>query len=155
MSSRLTGRLQILAVSVAILVAVTLQGIAAFAITVGPIERPPFLWPFLDYPMYEQPRYAGEPIVRQVVVGVLADSTDIVLAPADLGVTFWQFQNILNRAILRDDQAGAEAYRGIYEERYGRSLVAFRLEGHPLVMTEDGLVAGSPVVLGSLGFDPE
>ena len=140
--------------SVVILVALTLQGLAAFEIRIGPIERPPFMWPFLDYPMYTRARYAGDALERQVVVGILEDSTESIIAPDDLGVTFWQFQNFLNPAILSGDRALARAYKSIYEERFGGSLLAFRLENHPLTMTDEGLREAPPVVLGSLFFEP-
>lgn len=141
------------AASVVILTALTLQGLASFSITFGPIENPPFMWPFLDYPMYTRARYAGDAIERQVVVGILEDSSEVVIAPGDLSVTFWQFQNFLNPAIVRGDRARASAYKRIYEERFDGSLVAFRLEDHPLIVTEEGLEEGPTVVLGSLSFE--
>lgn len=153
MPDRLIGRLQILAASVVVLVTITFQALASFQIQFGPIEGSPFLWPFLDYPMYTGAHYAGEPLERQVVVGILADSSEVMIAPADLGVTFWQFQNFLNPAILDGHRDRADVYRGIYEERYGEYLIGFRLEDHPLILTEEGLVEGEPVELGALFFD--
>ena len=155
MSSRLIARGQTLAVSAAIVLVIVLQGLASFRITVGPIEPPPFLWPFLDYPMYEQPRYQGDPIEQRVVVGVLADSTEVVISPEDLDVTFWQVQNVLSAAILQGDQARASAYRSMSEERYGQRVLGFRLENHPVVLTDQGPIAGPRVILGSLVFSPE
>jgi len=147
------GHPQIAVVSAVILVPIVLQTIASFTITFGPIERPPFLWPFLDYPMYSDAHYAGESIHRQRVVAILADSTEVAIVPNDLGVDFWQFQNLLNPAILRGDRARAENYRSIYEDRYGRRLVGFRLEDHPLVVENGGLTEGQPSVLGTLYFE--
>jgi hypothetical protein len=110
------------------------------------------MWPFLDYPMYTGPHYAGEAIERQVVVAIRADSTEVVVLPEELGVTFWQFQNILNPAILAGDQGTAESYREIYEDRFDASLIGLRLEDHPLIPTDSGLVEGSPAPLGALSF---
>lgn len=155
MSEESIGRLQIALVSAIILVPMALQTIASFAITFGPIERPPFLWPFLDYPMYEDPHYAGESIHRQAVVAILADSSEVALAPRDLGVDFWQFQNLLNPAILRGDRARAENYRLLYEGRYPHHVVGFRLEDHPLVVVNGGLEEGQPSVLGTLYFESD
>jgi hypothetical protein len=149
------GRLRIAVVSAIILVPMVLQTIASFTITFGPIERPPFLWPFLDYPMYEDVHYPGEPIHRQMVVGILADSSEVAIVPDDLGVDFWQFQNLLGPAILEGDRPRAENYRNIYEDRYPHRLLGFRLEDHPLVIASGGLEEGEPTVLGSLYFESD
>jgi hypothetical protein len=151
----LVVRLQTIAVSVVILVTLTLQVLAAFTITPGPIERSPFSWPFLDYPMYSQPRYRGEPIERRVVVGIRPDSSEVVVTPADLGVTFWQIRDGLDPAIEGGVSARADVYRQIYESRHGRPLIGFRLEDRPIFITDDGLSEGSATVLGTVYFEPE
>jgi len=145
-------RLAVLAASIVIAVTLVLQGLASFTLTPGPIEDPPFMWPFLDYPMYSRPWYAGDPIERRVVIGILGDSSEVLIEPEDMGVTFWQFNNFLNPAIVRGNPAQADPYRSVYEARSGQRLLGFRLEDHPLIITHDGLVDGSPTVLGTLSF---
>lgn len=152
---RVMGRLQVMMVSLVILTTLVLQGLAAFELTVGPLERAPWMWPFMDYPMYNQPRYAGEPIDRQVVIGVLPDSSEVVVEPEDLDVTFWQFHSVLNQAIILGDRSRAEPYRLIYEDRRGIRLIGFRLEDRPFFVTGDGLEEADPSVLGALYFDAD
>lgn len=132
-----------------------LQGIASFALTPGPIEEPPFMWPFLDYPMYSAPWYEGDPIPQRVMVGVLEDSSRVVIEPEDLDVTFWQFETVLFRAILREDRARAAAYAEIYHERYGGRLIGFQVENHPWLITDDGLKEGPITVIASISFDSD
>jgi len=148
-------RLKVLATSVFILALLALQGLATFSLTPGPLEQAPWGWPFLDYPMYNHPKYAGDPLERLVVIGIFEDSTESVIAPEDLNVTFFQFENGLNPAIRVGDRATAGAYRELYEELYDRVLVGFRLEDHPLVTTEAGLADGPESVVASLYFAPE
>ncbi|MBT8488754.1 MAG: hypothetical protein KJO65_08035 [Gemmatimonadetes bacterium] len=153
MSSRSTNSLGMAAVSVVILTTIMLQGLAGFRITFGPIEGPPFLWPFLNYPMYAIPRYSGDSLERRVLIGVLDDSTEVVIGHRDLDMTFWQFQSVFDDAVLGGEVSLAEAFREMFEERYDGQLAAFRLEDHPVILTRDGYEVGSPVVLGVLFFE--
>jgi hypothetical protein len=143
------------AASVVIVVTLTFQGLASFTLTPGPIEDPPFMWPFLDYPMYSAPWYEGDAIPQRVMVGVRADSSRVVIEPEDLDVTFWQFETVLFRAILRGDQARAAAYRAIYHDRYDERLLGFEVEQHPWFITDDGLRKGPHTVVASISFDSD
>ena len=155
MSEPRLGRLKVLAVSVVILALLLLQGLATFSLTPGPMEGAPWGWPFLDYPMFNHPKYPGQPITRHVVVGIFPDSSEVVITPEDLNVSEFQFDNGLNPAIRLGDRATAGAYRELYENLYERAPVGFRLEDHPLVMTEAGLSDGARSVVGSLYFEVE
>lgn len=155
MSEPRLGRLKVLAVSLVISGIVVLQGLATFSLTPGPMEEAPWGWPFLDYPMFNHPRYPGQAITRHVVVGIFPDSSEAEIRPADLDVTHFQFDNGLNPAIRLKDRVTAGAFRELYEERFGTVLAGFRLEDHPLVMTESGLTDGAPAVVGRLYFDVE
>jgi len=148
-------RLKVPAVSVLIAGLLVLQGMASFSITPGPMEPAPWGWPFLDYPMYNHPKYPGQPLERHVVFAILADSTEAVIEPTDLNVTYFQFANGLNPAIRSGDRVRAQAYRDLYERRFGRELIGFRLEYHPLHITPDGLREGVSAAQGSLYFDGE
>lgn len=123
--------------SAVIVVVVGLQFLASFQITPGPIEGSPFLWPFLDYPMYTTPRDLGDTLPRFELHGVLADSSEVEIGPSDLQMGFWVFR----RGVLFDisDTARAEEIARKYEELHGREIRGFRLYERPFVLTGSGV----------------
>ena len=146
-------RLPFLGASLVIMFFLLFQAIATFRVLCPPESLPalsflriacaPDLWPFLDYPMYAGPHQAGETINRFRVVGTLLDSQEVVIAPEDLGMSFWVFQRFVY-ALGQDDEQEISRYAGLYESRQGADLVRLRLETRPVVMTQEG-VAFKPV----------
>lgn len=130
-----------------------LQGIAVLRLTPGPVEKPPFLWPFVDYPMYHRPHYEGDTIPRQRVYGVLEDSTEVRVEPSDLGLEFWWLRRGLVFSMVGEDTSDVVGYARRYAERAGRSLTAFRLYRHPLVLRESGAEPALPVLVKEFRLD--
>jgi len=132
-----------------ILVVLAVQAIAALALTPGPVEKPPFLWPFLNYPMYSAPHYEGEGIPRFEVVATTSDGREIEVTKENLGTDFWIFRNAF---LLPFEQQGMrdelEPGVGLFERRHGVSVVEVRLEDRPLVLTRDGTEDGPSEVRG-------
>ena len=58
------------AASGVIVLVLGLQALTAFGLTPGPIEHSPYLWPFLEYPMYSKAHFVGEEVPRYQVVAV-------------------------------------------------------------------------------------
>lgn len=123
--------------SAVIVVVIGLQFLASFQITPGPVEGSPFLWPFLDFPMYSTPRESGDTIPRLELHGVLADSSEVEIRPSDLEMSFWVFR----RGVLFKlaDTARVEEIARKYEQLHGTRLLGFRLYERPFVLTESGV----------------
>lgn len=142
-----TGRL---AVSAVILAVLGFQAIAAVGLTPGPIEKSPFLWPFLDYPMYTQPHYEGDAVPRYSVIGVTDDGREVEITPESLGTDFWIFRNaFLFSFRYRGERHELESGVQLYERRHGVSLREVRLENRPLVVTREGTADGEAVRTGT------
>ena len=143
-----------IASSLVILITLFFQGIAAFGIRFGPIEKQPFLWPFLDYPMYGSANFEGQAIRFELLVGIQPDSSEVVIQPEDLGMPFFLFRRQVLTAIRREDRIELLQYRALYESRHQRQLIGFRLEDRPLILTREGLVSGPRTVLQTVSFEP-
>lgn len=119
------------------------QAVAVFDLRFGPIGRAPYLYPFLDYPMYSRVHHEGEALTQYRVYAVLADSSEALVRPSDLGLSFWLYHNGLITGLRRGDAERVRAYARLYRERNGVRVEAFRLEDHPVVLTSDGFRDGS------------
>lgn len=149
MSGTLGDRIARLVISLVILAVLGLQGITAVGLTPGPIEKSPFLWPFLDYPMYSLPYFEGDAIPRHRTVGITEDGRELEINPETLGTDFWIYRDafvfpLIHRSMRRDLGPGVE----LFESRHGVRLVEIRLEDRPLVLTPEGTVEGGVEVLG-------
>lgn len=123
-----------------------LQGIAVLRLTPGPVEKPPFLWPFMDYPMYSRPHYEGDTVPRERMYGVLGDSTEVRIQPSDLGLKYWWFRRGLIFSVVGEDTSDVRGYARLYAPREGRSLTTFRLYHRPLVLRRWGAEPSPPVL---------
>ena len=133
--------------SLAILIFLTLQVYAIFA------HVSPRLWPFLDYPMYKQARYAGETLNQYFLFGILKDLTEVPIFPGDLGLDFWKFEQGPVLALRRKDREKLKTYVQLYQSRHNKQLVSLRLENHPLVLSREGASAAPPQVLEHVNFE--
>lgn len=149
MNSMLSARGARFLVSMVVIGVLAVQAIAALALTPGPVEKPPFLWPFLNYPMYSAPHYEGEGIPRFEVVATTSDGRDIEVTQQSLGTDFWIFRNAFllpfEDAGMRDElPPGVE----LLERRLDATVVEVRLEDRPLLLTRHGTEDGPPEVRG-------
>ena len=131
--------------SFVILIFLVFQTVASFNLigrTVHKYYGSPFLFPFLDYPMYDAPHYEGDTLKQYFVFGTLEDLTEVPIVPEDLGLHFWLFRRGFVFALLKDDYDEIKNYAALYEKRHNKRLIGLRLENHPLVLSRDGVDPG-------------
>ena len=114
----------------------------------------PRLWPFLDYPMYKKAHYEGEAVNRYVVFGVFADASESRILPEDLDLDFWKFEYGPVQMLRRGDATALQPYAELYNARQNKKLVALRVEDHPLILSEEGVLTVAPLQLNSVSFEP-
>lgn len=131
------------------------QALAVSGFQPGPVEAAPFLWPFLDYPMYSGAHFEGDEIDRALVLGVRADSTRLPIEPADLGLGLFPYRRGPVRALRRGNLEAARLYRDIYAERHGVDLIGFELKYRPIVVTRSGYQSAPERIVASLYFETE
>lgn len=110
------------------------------------------LWPFVDYPMYAAPHYAGEVIDQYAVIGVLPDGTARRLQPDDFNASGRQFVKELIPALRGMDQRRMAPYVQQYDARHPEPerLTELRLEAMPYVLSRNGVVPGTPRRLSTM-----
>ena len=91
-------------------------------------------WPFLSYPMYNNPHREGETVADYLLVGVHADGRETPITAKDLGYDFWRYLRGPVRAALRDEAHALLSYVQAYDQRTGGDLVAIRLENRPVML---------------------
>lgn len=107
----------------------------------------PALYPFLTYPMYGEPRYAGHNIIQYFVYGTLADGQEVTILPEDLGFHFWLFDEHLIKPLLTDNRDKIQEAIALYQELHQEQLTSLRLENHPLVVSKQGAKPGEIEVI--------
>lgn len=136
-------------VSVVVIGVLGVQAIAALALTPGPVEKPPFLWPFLNYPMYSAPHYEGEGVPRFQVLATTSDGRTVEVTKENLGTDFWIFRNAF---LLPFDDPGMrdELPSGVeqFENRHDVTLIEVHLENRPLLVTREGTEDGPLEIRG-------
>ena len=141
-------------ISLVIIALLVLQTIASFNLTFGPIERSPFLYPFLDYPMYQGAHYKGETIDEYFIVGILEDSSEVPILPEDLGFdNVWLYRKGFVRAVLRGNQARIKDYAELYKSKQNEVLIGLRVEIHPVSLSRVGVEPGPPRVIIELQLE--
>lgn len=103
----------------------------------------PALYPFLTYPMYSTTHQVGKQVPKYVLFGILEDSTEILIIPADFGFYFdnsgyWMFEKRIINPILNDDQQEINDFIDFYEFRNRVKLSSIRLENHPVSLIKKG-----------------
>lgn len=132
--------------SAVIVVTLGLQTLAAFKWAPGPIEPPPFLFPFLNYGMYSRVHAPGTPIRRIHVVALTPDG-ERTLTPDDVGLNFWTYQWGFVDAIRYEQRDRLTLYAEAVERRTGLRPTGFRVEDRPALLTRDGIADGATKVL--------
>lgn len=141
-------------ISLVIVGCLTLQAIAGSGHVIGPFERAPYQWPFIDYPMYSFPRFEGDEIGRPLLIGIEPDSTEVEIEPDDLGLDFFPYIRGPVRAVRYGNREAAELFRVLYEERQGVRVIGFEIEERPIVITRTGYRSGPLKRVASMSFGP-
>jgi hypothetical protein len=100
--------------------------------------RPSASWPFVDYPMYSEAHHEGERLSTHQVVATADDGREVILRPEDR--TIVPRTSALLIPLILQDRKRVDRYCEAYRRRNGRTLIAFRLDEHPLELTRKGLV---------------
>lgn len=141
-------------VSIVIAVVLLLQFTATFDLFPRLVARPSSLfWPFTDYPMYRYARYEGSIIEEFRLFGQRTDGREVEIAPADLGLNFRKWRDLVVNAVRSGDTAQAARFAELYRSRTGTRLVAMRLERSGHALTRNGLQAVEPVQLAFMRVD--
>ncbi len=144
--------LQGLVISAFIVFVIGIQAMAGARLR-GPLKPDPDRWPFLSYPMYRAAHFPGDAIPRHRVFGILEDSSDVQITPETLGTNFWIWQRRLVHALDPVDPTDLRAMAELHESRGGAPASGFRLENHPLVLSEEGVEDGAAEVIRTVWLD--
>lgn len=142
-------------ISAVIVAVLAFQLLANAGLTPGPIEEPPFLWPFVDYPMYAGTKERGTPIPRYEIVGETEDGEQVEITPQTLGTSFFIFRKsfvlpFLNPNRRGDLREGADLFEELHDTRLNR----VRVRDSPLVLSPEGLQERGSYVVGVAVRDP-
>jgi hypothetical protein len=125
-------------------------------------------WPFIDYPMYSWSHREGDRIaVLWPLFAIYADKSEKQIFPQDLGLTVFQFEDLLVPDILsaaqkdkkelqpeanfiwhnryswrecipEEAEARLKALLKLYEQQHGKHIISLRLENYPYILTKEG-----------------
>lgn len=112
----------------------------------------PDLWPFLSYPMYDNPHYLGEQLNRPRMFGILEDDSRVSVSFKDLGLTVTQFINLYDELKGSKDLQRARLVAELYYEKTDRKLSAIQLANHPTVFTKSGFVPSELRIIRTFAF---
>ena len=112
--------------------------------------KKPSLWPFIDYPMYSYPKYLGSDIKQYKIYGILSNSTKVRILPEDLGINYWIFLYGLKEALRNEDIQDIKNFIQLYETKNKQKLMGIQLENHPLILTETGVILGTPEIVTNI-----
>jgi hypothetical protein len=112
--------------------------------------RAPWLYPFIDYPMYSQARARGEATLEPRVSATLINGTDLAISPADLGMSYFMFNEQLVGSIAKSDRARLRRLVKPIEDREHQKVSIVRLELEAMRWGEHGIERGERVPQGSV-----
>lgn len=123
-------------------------GLQAYAVAVQIKWRS---WPFIDYPMYQFPRYEGERLmVEWPLYAVFDDGSEVRVKYKDFDIaTYWKYFFGVIRVITEDkfDEDGKRAQLAYIPEKLetmtGKRVVELRIEADPWILTRNGPVEAS------------
>jgi hypothetical protein len=127
------------AVSAVILLLIGVQISASF----GFLDRFRY-WPFLSYPMYNNPHEKGDAVARLSLVGIDASGKETPIRPEDLKLNFWRYLRGPVRAAQKKEARALLTYLEHFEHRAGVRFVSIRLENRPVALI-DGKLTDLPV----------
>jgi hypothetical protein len=138
------------AISVVILVCLTLQAVAVLNGLFHFVPERGYTWPFLDYPMYKHSHRQGEPIDQFVLYGTIAGSTERVLRADDFDLNDWKFMAGPLKAMRNQDEENLRLYLELFRRRNHQELAALRLETHPVTPGPEGPISLPQAVLSTV-----
>src|SRR5687768_9026757 len=138
------------AISVVIIVCLTLQAGAVINGLFRFVTERGYTWPFLDYPMYKRSYRQGEPIDQFVLYGTVAGSTERVLHSDDFDLNDWKFMAGPLRAMRNQDEENLRLYLELFRRRQHQELAALRLETHPVTPGREGPILLPHAVLSTV-----
>ena len=103
-------------------------------------------WPFMNYPMYREAYAVGDTVNQYVVFAHFADATEAQIHFQDVDLDSWFKFRIFTDAIEQGNVEQIRLFMAVYQQHTHKQLVGLRLEVHPLILTEQGLVAAPPQV---------
>ncbi|MGB7085868.1 MAG: hypothetical protein WBD47_09965 [Phormidesmis sp.] len=104
------------------------------------LPEDPDLYPFLNYPMYDNVQAEGVEVSQFVLVAVFADGTEKALSAEDFEVSSYWFNGSIMNAFQKEDDAKIRQYVAAYQNAGSKPFVALRLDDQPLKITEDGVL---------------
>lgn len=113
----------------------------------------PALWPFIDYPMYNYPKYEGDKLNQYFIFGILEDSTEVLIRPEDLGLNYWIFMYGFKESLRKGNDKDIKNFAKLYESRHNKKLLGLRFEDRPLVLSKERVVPGSPEVVKNIKLE--
>ena len=132
--------------SALILAVLGLQGLAVARILCPPrawvglsglrVGCAPLLFPFLDYPMFNEAHRAGDTIEAYAVIVELEDGAELRLRPEEQGAR--PAATRLVAALLERDREGVRRFCDDYQRLHAARVVACRLEKRKWVLTRRG-----------------
>lgn len=100
------------------------------------VACPPFLWPFLDYPMFAEAHRTGAVVPHDTVLASFADGAEVRLAPGDEAERPSAHQVV--ESLRARDEAAVCGLAVELAAQLGAPVVELRLERETLVLTHAG-----------------
>jgi hypothetical protein len=102
----------------------------------------PWLYPFIDYPMYGQARAQGEATLEPRVRAMLEDGNEFTIRPADLGLDYFMFNEQVVGAIQASDVEQLRTLLRPIEARRHLRVSVLQLQIEPIRWGEQGIERG-------------
>jgi hypothetical protein len=102
----------------------------------------PWLYPFIDYPMYSQAREQGEPTLEPRVRATLENGIDRAIGPEDLALDYFMFKEQMVGAITRADADQLRQLVKPIELLEHHRVSSLQLELEPIRLGEHGIERG-------------
>lgn len=114
--------------------------------------KPPYLWPFLTYPLYQHAHYRGEKITEYRAYAVLEDSTEVHVRPEDVNMGFWHFKKDFVPAMKNKAQKSIQKYASLIQDRFRKRPLHIRLESHYWSVGSDGITEDTTKVVSEISL---
>jgi hypothetical protein len=102
----------------------------------------PWLYPFIDYPMYAQARERGEATLEPRVRATLEDGSGLDVGPADLGLDYFMFHEQVVGAIHESDVDRLRTLLRPIEARRRQRVSLVELQIEPIRWLDHGIERG-------------
>ncbi|MGD1804889.1 hypothetical protein ACP6PL_05540 [Dapis sp. BLCC M126] len=140
-----SNKISIKLTSLVILTFLILQGGTALSLFCRFVSRcDPYLYPFLEYPMYSSAKKEGSIVSKLTIFGILEDSSEVSITNKDLKIPdynlspYW-FRRYYLPAIRRKKDKMINEFVDIYQKQYNQKLIGIRLEKQSFVISKEGV----------------